>query len=223
MSMKERPILFSAPMVRAILAGTKTQTRRVVKPRKDRDMGCTLAPHEIAGEVNAGRYRNCPYGQPGDRLWVREGFKPVASGAVKDGYGEVRYGFAYKADNATIWAERPTTIHDLTGQPPTGPMQFKERAWKPSIHMPKRASRIMLDVTGVRVERLHALSDADALAEGIDTESEVYDEGESLQAAGSPASPERYTFATLWRSINGDSSWEANPWVWVVEFRRSAA
>src|SRR5687768_12827567 len=140
--MKERPILFSAPMVRALLEGRKTQTRRICKGQRE-----LSNPHDF-------QLDRCPHGQTGDRLWGREGFKRIASGEVKNGYGEVRYGFAYKADGATIWAPRPTIIHDLSNQPDAGPMQFQPRPWKPSIHMPRIASRILLEITSVRVERL---------------------------------------------------------------------
>lgn len=223
--MAERPILFSAPMVRAILDGRKTVTRRIVKPQPlegyDRSawyspgvMGWTPDP-EPAGIWQKVR---CPYGQPGDRLWVRETFKEIASGEVKQGYGEVRYGFAYQADAATRWASRPTIIHDLRDQPPTGPMQFQPRPWKPSIHMPKRASRITLEVTGVRVERLQEISENDSLAEGIDADMCRQSIGKApLKGGYFPIC----AFSYLWDQINGAGSWDANPWVWVVEFERS--
>jgi hypothetical protein len=193
--MKERPIIFSAPMVRAILDGSKTQTRRAVKPQPQE-----LAPNPSGRAV---LHEPCPYGLPGDRLWVREGFKPIASGEVKNGYGEVRYGFAYKADSATVWAERPTIIHDLSGQPPTGSMQFEERPWKSPIHMPHAACRIRLEITDVRVQRVQDISEADALAEGVRRQ---------IKHAAA--------YAELWDSINGAGAWDANPWVWVVSFAR---
>ena len=212
--MKERPILFSGPMVRAILDGRKTQTRRVVKLN-------------AAGRVKEpGSPRNwhlddpdavlaCPYGQPGERLWVRETFKAVASGEVKNGYGEVRYGFAYQADGATRWQEHPTIIHDLTGQPPTGPMQFNPVPWKPSIHMPRKASRITLEISGVRVERLNDICELHAQKEGAPLLSCGYDAKADLSFASHVKG-----FSNLWESINGHGSWEKNPWVWVIEFRR---
>lgn len=221
---KERPILMSAPMVRAILAGTKTQTRRVVKPHKAFEEWGVKGPDDaydattdddgqgfflVAGDHGYAGPVPCPYGQPGDRLWVRETFKAIASGEVKNGYGEVRYGFAYQADGATTWQERPTIIHDLTGQPATGALQFKPVPWKSSIHMPRRASRITLEIVSVRVERLNDISEADAHAEGTP---------HSMQYASGRLASEN--FAHLWECINGDDSWDANPWVWVVEFRR---
>lgn len=176
--MRERPILFSTPMVRAILSGAKTQTRRVVKPRKDRDIGCELAACELAGEVNGGDYRNAPY-EPGSRLWVREAW----TSTERHQGGEV----FYRADHA-----------DSAG-PTSG--------WRPSIHMPHWASRILLDVTDVRVERLRDISAADCWAEGIPHSPDV-----------DPA----HEYRELWESINGPGSWDANPWVFVVAFRRVA-
>ncbi len=214
--MKERPILFSAPMVRAILDGRKTQTRRVIKnvpswehfgrDIMDWDLSGIHQEHEQADsdrwcldvqcdvDDHSREMIRCPYGAPGDRLWVRETWGVLFPDFVHD--------------------EHEPTWYRATDEEP-GPGR-----WRPSIHMPRARSRIDLEVTGVRVERLHQISDDDALREGIDTEGEVYEGGESLQSAGSPHSPERYTFATLWRSINGDASWESNPWVWVVEFKR---
>lgn len=192
--MTERPILFSAPMVRAILDGTKTQTRRVVKPCKDLGIGCELAPCELAGEVNAGDYSNARY-QPGDRLWVRETF------LIPDARASNFPPWVYAADYTE--ADRPCT------------------RWKPSIHMPRAASRITLEVTGVRVERLQDISEADAIAEGIEPTMpnpghwnwrDYLIEGGQTHAV--------LSYKTLWESINGPDSWDLNPWVWVVEFQR---
>ena len=196
--MKERPILFSAPMVRAILDGTKTQTRRVVKPRADKDMGprCVLMPHEIAGEVNGGNYRNA-YAESGDWLWVREAHwmdRRDTTLAVMnvDGFVVAKNGRE-------------------TGQESNSEELGLNHFWKqrPSIHMPRWASRITLEVTGVRVERLQDISDGDCLAEGI------YPTGTGLY----PGAP-KAAYQKLWVEINGPGSWYANPWVWVVEFKR---
>ncbi len=198
--MKERPILFNGAMVRAILDGSKTQTRRIVKPSKDRDMGCELEPCELAGEVNNGNYRNSPYGQSGDRLWVRENFQ-----CHTGPYGE-SYTYAYRA----------------TDDERLGP-------WRPSIHMPREACRIILEITGVRVERLQNISEADAIAESIPEDGSlcprcgysgwVLEGGDPVECnaigCGDGAVDE---FRKLWISTGGD--WHANPWVWVVEFRR---
>jgi hypothetical protein len=177
--MKERPILFSAPMVRALLGGSKTQTRRVVKPQPDR--GEWPWPDMSDAERSAWT-TSCPYGQPGDRLWVRETHMDL--GAC----------YLYRADAA---AEQERAI--------VAPRQ----PWRPAIHMPRAASRITLEITGVRVERLQDISEADAVAEGVRN---------SLHMPGGRFANEN--FAHLWWAINGDGSWEANPWVWVVEFKR---
>jgi len=208
---KERPILFSAPMVRALLAGTKTQTRRVVKPQFHVDSvpaemcATNERGHQVTG--HSGRWWDdttgnddtairCPYGMPGDRLWVRETFMDL--GAC----------FLYRAD-ANAEQERAIVA---PGQ-----------RWQPAIHMPRAASRIDLEVNGVRVERLCEISEADSLAEGVDME-------EMIDMAYSPSMPHvtvtmrprtaREAYAALWESINGPSSWAASPWVWVVEFKR---
>jgi hypothetical protein len=200
--MRERPILFNGAMVRAILGGQKTQTRRALKmPHGYWETSPTgLVP------IPAG----CPFGQPGDRLWVRERFKPVASGQVKNGYGEVRYGYAYEADSTTRWNKRTTIIHDLTGQPGKGPMQFQQTPWRSSICMPHRACRLVLEITAVRVERLHAITADDAEAEGIDFLRHAPEADETL-------TPQQL-FHCLWDGTGGD--WDSNPWVWVIEFKR---
>jgi hypothetical protein len=242
-----RPILFSAQMVRAILDDTKMQTRRVAPVESlniqshDNDMTtwgisftkpvkgvhgsysgthCTVAE---AHRIIASQF--CPYGSVGDRLWVREAFKPCASGQIKNGYGEVRYGFAYRADGATRWNETTTIIHDVTGGPDTGPMQFRAEPWRPSIHMPRRASRIMLEITEARIERLQDISMTDADAEGV--RREETDLGRLYFAPDAGANDwsrdPRDAFRDLWESINGVGSWQANPWVWAITFRREQA
>lgn len=197
--MRERPILMSAPMVRAILAGTKTQTRRVVKPQPEAEHGGE--PYWFVGGYRAWIYRRttdllrkggnvlpCPYGQPGDRLWVREAW---AKWGRDDQCGEgpsITHEPIYRADNWP-WDERDQ--------------------WRPSIHMPRWASRITLEIISVRVERLQVISVGDAIAEGI--------------PRGGPENPdgiEIREYRQLWERINGHGSWEANPFVWVVTFRR---
>ena len=177
--MKERPMLFSAPMVRALLAGMKTQTRRAFKTKNG---GVWPNANDLPGIRQI--LRSCPYGQPGDRLWVRETFARI------DGQTRPWIETDYKA----------TYTHgDRLGDT----LGIKKR-WTPSIHMPRHASRITLEVTGVRVERLQDISEADAIAEGVYTD---------------PACPAYDAYAQLWDEINGLGSWEANPWVWVVEFK----
>jgi hypothetical protein len=189
--MRERPILFSGPMVRALLAGTKTQTRRISKPVRHPDLGNVYAPGALVLEHEPQHVidRCCPYGRPGDRLWVRETF----------GHFERNENFKpgcevfYRADGNCLELE----------------------PWRPSIHMPRWASRILLEITGVRVERLQDINEADALAEG------------SFTWAGEQDTPvrdldeARLVYCQLWEEINGPGSWDANPWVWVVEFERA--
>ncbi len=186
--MTDRPILFSGPMVRAILAGQKTQTRRVAKG--------VVARHTSTGEAlanidSAGPRVRCPYGQPGDRLWVRETFGHFErNDTLKP--GDTIY---YRADGECLELE----------------------PWRPSIHMPRWASRILLQVTGIRVERLQDITRADALAEGI---------VETRDGYGLPdgshyhADDPRESYWSLWEAINGPGSVQSNPWVWVVEFKR---
>ena len=199
--MTERPILFSAPMVRAILAGTKTQTRRVVKPSKDLGIGCELAPCELAGEVNAGDYSNARY-QPGDQLWVREAFDFLPTGGPDEP----------QACEIVYWATGSTEPRTT----PSGynPLIYGNQKIRPSIHMPRWASRITLEVTGVRVERLQNISEADALAEGVNVHPDHH--GKPRTSIYSPVQ----AYRDLWESINGQDSWDLNPWVWVVEFQR---
>jgi len=194
--MREKPIPFSAPMVRAILSGTKTQTRRVVKPRKDRDLGCDLAACELAGEVNGGEYRNASY-TPGDRLWVREAWRVFAAFNKKPPRDITR--------NELVWYEAQDEV-------PFHPTAFGRL--RPSMFMPRWASRITLEVTGVRVERLQAISVSDAIAEGVNVH--VDHHGKPRDSIYSPVQ----AYRDLWEQINGPGSWGANPWVWVVEFRR---
>jgi hypothetical protein len=185
----ERPILFSGAMVRAILSGAKTQTRRICKPQP----------------VSCDQDRDCPYGQPGDRLWVREGFTPLPMQAPTDKAS--RWQICYAAGGAEE-REAPAGYN---------PMLYNYERWSPSIHMPRWASRITLEITGVRVERLQAISEADAAAEGCDGNCPI---GHLPAYMKGPLS---YHYAQLWESINGPGSWEANPWVWVVAFRRIVA
>nr|WP_254926178.1 hypothetical protein [Bordetella genomosp. 11] len=206
-------------MVRAILASTKTQTRRIVKPMKDRYVGCPLALCELAGEINSGEYCNSVYGQSGDRLWVRESFRFAAS---LDHLSPNDVG--HKAlDAGYSWPWAPTQFEADSGRagswhgfdtPPTDTTPGKLR---PGIHMPRWASRITLEITGVRVERLRDINEDDAGAEGV---------AEFARGALSPESQDAdptEQFRWLWESINGAGSWAANPWVWVVEFRRVEA
>jgi hypothetical protein len=193
-------------MVRALLAGTKTQTRRVVKPRKDCDFGCELWPHELAGGANSGDYRNA-YCEPGDRLWVREAWRAVWS---SDDDPPREFDASYR-----FWYEADAPLQDGYGK------------LRPSIHMPRCASRITLEITAVRVERLQDISEADSIAEGIERVAGgascspwknywLGDRGPGAMHCSSAV----MSYRTLWESINGPGSWEANPWVWAVSFQR---
>ena len=199
--MKERPLLFSAPMVRALIAGTKSQTRRVVKapgwdPASPEYGGLTGIKQHADERIGLQAYFwharsalahgvRCPYGQPGDRLWVRETWRR---------YGD---GIAYRADYGD--ASFADEVH---------------APWKPSLHMPRCLSRITLEITGVRVERLKDISADDA-----------YDEGAADWAAETQRNGNKWpnivrAYQGLWESITGPGSWDANPWVWVLSFRR---
>lgn len=187
--MKERPILFSRTMVRALLDGSKTQTRRVVKGfALELLQPDNFTPEYVALPENS----NSPYGYAGDRLWVRETWNTSARclPPVDEPY---IYAADLNSDGKMFWAA----------------------TWKPSIHMPRAASRITLEVTGVRVERLQGISIRDAVAEGATPK--------PPHVACSMVCPEDYLtgFRDLWNSINGPEAWNANPWVWVVEFKRA--
>jgi hypothetical protein len=208
--MKERPILFSAPMVRAILEGRKTQTRRVVKPPRNRDSFVVLnhgegwwpyqsddGESEVCSDGNERPY-NSPYGQPGDRLWVREAFRFYDSRTECACY-----------DPCNCARDNGKPIYRATAD------CSGEYKWKPSIHMPRWASRITLEIVSVRVERLNEIRPADCIAEGI----EVGDFADiQHDCANGISLVDR--FCALWESINGAGSWQQNPWVWVIEFRR---
>ncbi|EIU6857780.1 MULTISPECIES: hypothetical protein [Pseudomonas] len=220
--MKERPILFSGPMVRAILEGRKTVTRRIAKPVKHPDLGNIYAPGALVLEHEPQHVvdRACPYGQPGDRLWVRETWTDVnMCGAPA---------LAYRADeDIRDLMEEPGFLDDRGAfnydDPRVKPYPFAcwyaeldQARWRPSIHMPRWASRILLEITSVRVERLQDISEEQAIAEGPP----------GLAFPAPPGSHwvtedgRRRAFMRLWDDVNGAGAWDANPWVWVVEFKR---
>jgi hypothetical protein len=225
--MTERAILFNGAMVRAILSGSKTQTRRAIKLPHHNPLGqweaCTsgghgardrkgnLVPEEVCiWHTRTGDTLVCPLGQPGDRLWVRESFTDLRGTGIEhrpDPSGPLQR-YAYSAD----------TIPGSAGDDARKDFGIK---WRPSIHMPREACRLVLEITDVRVERLQAISEADVKAEGIkpdqvrminlfgctgDERSDAY-----RRAAIRP-------FRELWNSTGGD--WDSNPWVWAISFRR---
>ena len=192
--MKERPILMSAPMVRAILAGAKTQTRRVMKGTQPWGMKDGRPEWAIAGSEP-----RCPYGVLGDRLWVRETW---AQNENQLSETRMDRSYAYAADNAG-------RALDNGGEKP----------WRPSIHMPRWASRITLEVTGVRVERLQDISEADAIAEGISF-SAAFGGYHTEDGRHFHCTDPIESYASLWDSIHGAGSWDANPFVWCVSFKR---
>lgn len=199
--MKERPILFSGPMVRAILAGTKTQTRRVAKafpclvPALKKRMDCIKDTDGLPSRLDIApeNWDACPYGEAGDRLWVKETFTVDVPGC------EVQGGLSYRSDHM-----------DPAGDGPARPM-----LWKPSIFMARTQSRITLEITNNRIERLKEITEEDCRAEGC---------------AGGNGSIPGYRFSAtplehyraLWETLNKERGfgWDVNPWVWVIEFKR---
>ncbi|MGR6617687.1 hypothetical protein ACU6QK_15825 [Pseudomonas rhodesiae] len=226
---KERPILFSAPMVRAILEGRKTVTRRVCKPQPSANAHTTCASGNPMGAWwETGKDINrCPYGKPGDGLWVRETWSDVnLQGAP---------GIAYRADGDVRDLMEDASFLDEDGafnydDPRSKPYNFacwsedllggKEGRWRPSIHIPRWASRILLEITAVRVERLQDISEDQAKAEGVRLYTDHAELGEWWHVDGidTYSADPRKSFELLWSSVGGD--WVANPWVWVVEFKR---
>jgi hypothetical protein len=214
---KERPILFSAPMVRALLDGRKTQTRRMVKPQP-LSQGYTplISYNHGVAEISFGphdegprglRWWRSPYGQPGDALYVKETWQAdVEDAPLKP--SEIKPG-------------RPI-FYAAGGDKNRGALAVQSGGWRPSLFMPRWASRITLEITGVRVERLNDCSKTDAEAEGLvrlpATGRYAISKGD--QYFGAAWFDPRAAYQALWEQINGPGSWEVNPWVWVVEFRR---
>ncbi|PSJ16288.1 hypothetical protein C7H79_14255 [Nitrosomonas supralitoralis] len=214
--MKERPILFSAHMVRAILDDKKTQTRRAIKLPKERGVwepsifgghGATYSDGTRCEEMpciwntTTGKTFVCPYGKIGDRLWVRETWQhenyPLGP---------------YESDCQVFY--RADYMDDPLGVDLENSTDKLRRKWNPSIHMPREASRILLEITNVRIERLRDISEEDAIAEGVSN-------ADSFNGIGvDDGMANRYAYRELWQSINGQGSWDLNPWVWVIEFSR---
>lgn len=217
--MKERGIIFNGEMVRAILDGRKTQTRRIMKmqpqPSKSRPGDFWFSSKKLESMVHVSdlvpghspisdchlffQEHCCPFGTVGDRIWVRETWAEAGAGAPD-----------LKLYRANYPEHVPTHYENV---PPAD-----EIRWTPSIHMPRCASRITLEITGVRVERLNSISQEDAQAEGMELTGwrPTYSDPDSGGEVWTPYD----NFAQLWESIYGEESWKANPWVWVIEFKR---
>jgi hypothetical protein len=218
---KERPILFSGAMVRALLAGTKNQTRRKLKHEHfAKHLGSS--PLDVAAYVAQHDMKPfCPYGKPGDRLWVREAWFPMRYDWKELGSAAPILYSDGEIANRAKWGE----AYNGT-RPPMG------WAWKSPIHMPRAASRILLEITDVRCERLQDISEDDAVVEGVEVVDTLngqplhyYDyvsntpAWSSLRLGPAVQMTAKGSYETLWESINGPGSWAANPWVWVVGFK----
>lgn len=197
--MKEKPILFSAPMVRAILDGSKTQTRRIFKPKTIELLkfaGCLGEVSHFLDSNSLGKndlayvLEFCPYGEVGDQIWVRETF---ACGLCTEST------MAYRATH------KPSDLDEG---------HYEKIKWKPSIFMPRWASRIQLEINSVRVEVLNDISEADSAAEGWKKRKDLHQSHDAHKDAA------KDWFMDLWESINGPGSWAENPWVWVIEFKK---
>lgn len=219
--MKERPILFNGEMVRAILDGRKKQTRRVMKPQPDTSLPGFWAWQGLGRHT---AFTKCPYGVPGDRLIVKEAAwmfcerKP--NGTTKTGRRKWRYEPSRSAQVFYVadYDERPRL--DIVYPEVGGDWCW---GYKPGRFLPRWASRITLEVVSVRVERLNSISEEDAKAESIERISSVGPMrafGWKDYLGGQGFFDPVASFKSLWESINGAGSWDANPWVWVVEFKR---
>ncbi|HBX2115263.1 TPA: hypothetical protein N3001_003605 [Klebsiella aerogenes] len=224
--MKERGIIFNGEMVRAILDGRKTQTRRIMKlqpkPSKSRPGDFWFSSKKLESMVHVSdlapgnspiadyhlfiQEHCCPFGAVGDRIWVREAFR-VHSRATDVAT------LVYKASERNSWTEQTHRVPVAVCNKPATPEK-----WTPSLHMPRWASRILLEITDVRVERLNAISQEDAQAEGMELTGwrPTYADPDSGEEVWTPYD----NFARLWETIYGEGSWKVNPWVWVIEFKR---
>lgn len=204
-TIKNKPIIFNGDMVRALLDGHKTQTRRLCKLQPHTNGELTWWPDGKGTNTGTrggapGCYLDlCPFGKPGDLIWVRETFCPIyPQDQHYNGGRPIEYDF-----KATY--QHGDRMGDLIGE---------RKRWTPSIHMPRWASRFTLKITGVRVERLQDISEEDAVAEGAERGMLKTMGGELILSGGS----HRCGFINLWQSIYGPRSWLQNPWVWVIEF-----
>lgn len=216
--MTERGMIFNAEMVRALLDGRKTQTRRIMKVQPVLNgnfyevfgsawsKGMTSIP-AVPGHSLSTR---CPFGAVGDRIWVREGFFPAPLEMQSEPPRKTMWNIAYR-DGMQMEKLAPAEYN---------PTIYNYERWTPSIHMPRWASRILLEITDVRVERLNAISEEDARAEGI-IDGGCLNCGEPEPCGCANPEPDATdAFAYLWQSIYGQENWNANPWVWVISFER---
>ncbi|HEJ8055876.1 TPA: hypothetical protein SMI48_002207 [Serratia marcescens] len=230
--MKERPVIFNSEMVRASLSGRKTQTRRVMKPQPEpcyrgghwwpSNAFKTMLHIEEQMQNGQGGWKGlagdaCPFGQVGDRMWVRETFMDLTGTGIEATAGKFE-GFAYRANTpAGSYGDEVRKEYGLK--------------WTPSIHMPRWASRILLEITAVRVERLNDISEEDAKAEGVRAIGNNFGNGPAycdyllpnLDDTAEWYNRASDSFKSLWKSIYGAESWRANPWVWVIEFKQVSA
>ncbi|ENK2735673.1 hypothetical protein AB3C09_000013 [Klebsiella variicola] len=214
--MTERGMIFNAEMVRAILDGRKTQTRRPIKWKQtrfteigEREDGSKWPWSEDA-EHACDFWHPCPFGAVGDRIWVRETFCPAPLEMQSEPPRKTMWNIAYR-DGMQMEKLAPAEYN---------PTIYNYERWTPSIHMPRWASRILLEITDVRVERLNAISEEDARAEGI-IDGGCLNCGEPEPCGCANPEPDATdAFAYLWQSIYGQASWNANPWVWVIDFKR---
>ncbi|MCU1758765.1 hypothetical protein NTD84_03390 [Pseudomonas sp. 14P_8.1_Bac3] len=222
-AIKERPILFSAPMVCATLEDRKTVTRREVKKRPALD--CLAAGFEPAFLTLPGNADLCPYGKPGDRLWVRETFYAFGRWEMRFSQKKGRDEWHFvdmTLDLNKVYQFEPPQNYQLGQRGDVTPAWWK----RPAIFTPRAASRILLEITDVRVERLQDISDEQALAEGIIP----HVRGGWHWHPHDPSNVDDWhqfgfktpvwAFHDLWAGINGQENWDANPWVWAVSFRR---
>ncbi|MEF3110375.1 hypothetical protein QFI91_14930 [Raoultella sp. WB_B2P2-3] len=218
----ERGMIFNGEMVRALLGGLKTQTRRIMKVQPEssefglryisessltKELGMYFWSQSDACGVKArSEPFSCPYGKPGDRIWVREAFR-VHSRATDVAT------LVYKASARNSWTKQTHRVPVSVCNKPATPEK-----WTPSLHMPRWASRILLEITDVRVERLNTISESDAIAEGP----ERYNDDGIIYFGpyGRGDCRPEVAYRDLWLSIYGAESWQANPWVWVIEFKR---
>ena len=237
--MTERGMIFNGEMVRALLSGRKTQTRRIVKGTdgavkfckewdiNGKEVFVVLGEKDHTGMNPVLGAISCPFGAVGDRIWVRETWGVVSHAFSDDGLmidwvpdrpataiNEMPFGNGYYSGHAIYAADGDFTWGDDDGY------EDGRSCWKPSIHMPRAASRILLEITNVRVERLNAISEEDARAEGI-IDGGCINCGEPEPCGCANPEPDATdAFAYLWQSIYGQDNWNANPWVWVIEFKR---